>query len=129
MSVQITAIYASVLAIVFIALSYRVAQRRMRFQVGLGTGENRELERAIRIHGNFAEYVPLALLLLALYESGGGPGWAVHTAGAALLVARALHAVGLTQSSGRSTGRFTGILSTWLVILGLALANLARVLA
>jgi hypothetical protein len=129
MSVQITAVYASVLAIIFIVLSYRVAQRRMKLKVGLGTGENRELERAIRIHGNFAEYVPLALLLLALYESGGAPGWAVHTAGAALLVARALHAVGLTQSSGRTTGRFTGIIATWLVILGLALANLGSVIA
>ena len=128
MSVQISAIYASVLAIVFIVLSYRVAQRRMRFQVGLGTGDNRELERAVRIHGNFAEYVPLALLLLALFESGGAPGWAVHAAGAALLIARVLHAVGLTQSSGRTTGRFTGILATWLVILGLALGNLVRAL-
>ena len=129
MSVQITAVYASVLAILYIVLSYRVAQRRMRLQVGLGTGENRELERAIRIHGNFAEYVPFALLLLALYESGGAPGWAVHVAGVALLFARMLHAVGLTQSSGRSTGRFTGILSTWLVILALAVANLVSVLA
>lgn len=128
MSVQITAIYASVLAILFIVLSYRVAQRRIRFQVGLGTGENRELERAVRIHGNFAEYVPFAVLLLALYESGGAPGWAVHIAGAALLAARMLHAIGLTQSSGRTPGRFTGILSTWLVILGLAVANLVNAL-
>jgi uncharacterized membrane protein YecN with MAPEG domain len=128
MSVQITAIYASVLAIVYIVLSYRVAKRRVKFKVGLGTGDNRELEQAVRSHGNFAEYVPFALLLLALYEIGGAPGWAVHLAGAALLIARVLHAVGLTQSSGRTTGRFTGILATWLVILGLALANLVRAL-
>ena len=30
MSVQITAIYASLLALLYIVLSYRVAQRRMR---------------------------------------------------------------------------------------------------
>ena len=65
MSIQITAIYASLLAIFYIVLSFRVARRRMRFQVGLGTGQNIELERAIRIHGNFGEYIPLALLLLA----------------------------------------------------------------
>ncbi|MDP2323808.1 MAG: MAPEG family protein, partial [Gammaproteobacteria bacterium] len=74
MSVQITAIYASVLAILYIVLSSRVARRRMKFQVGLGVGESRELERAVRIHGNFAEYVPLALLLLVVYEIGGAPG-------------------------------------------------------
>jgi len=128
MSVQITAIYASVLAILYVVLSFRVAQRRMKFQVGLGVGESRELERAVRIHGNFAEYVPLALVLLLVYEIGGAPGWAVHAAGAFLVIARTLHAIGLTQSSGRSAGRFAGITTTWLVILGLAIANLAQAL-
>jgi hypothetical protein len=124
MSAQITAIYASLLAILYIVLSYRVAQRRMRFQVGLGTGQNAELERAIRIHGNFGEYVPFALLLLAFFESGGGQAWAVHGAGAGLLIARGLHALGLTQTSGRSPGRFGGVVTTWLIILGLAVGNL-----
>ena len=125
MSIQITAVYASLLAILYIVLSYRVAQRRMRFQVGLGTGQNTDLERAVRIHGNFAEYVPFALLLLAFLETGGGPAWAVHVAGAGLLIARGLHALGLTQSSGRSPGRFSGVVMTWLIILALAAGNLA----
>jgi uncharacterized membrane protein YecN with MAPEG domain len=125
MTVQITAVYASLLAILYIVLSYRVAQRRIRFQVGLGTGQNKELERAIRIHGNFAEYVPFALLLLAFFETGGGPAWAVHGAGAALLIARGLHAMGLTQSSGRSPGRFSGVVATWLIMLALAAGDLA----
>ena len=125
MSVQITAIYASLLAFLYVVLSYRVAQRRIRLKVGLGTGQNAELERAIRIHGNFGEYVPFALLLLALFEGGGGPVWAVHGAGAGLLIARVLHALGLTQSSGRSTGRFSGVVATWLIMLALAIGILA----
>ena len=129
MSIQITPVYASLLAILYVVLSYRVAQRRMRFQVGLGTGQNTELERAVRIHGNFAEYVPIALLLLAFLETVGGPAWAVHVAGAGLLVARGLHALGLTQSSGRSPGRFSGVVMTWLIILALAAGNLALRLA
>jgi uncharacterized membrane protein YecN with MAPEG domain len=129
MAVTNTALYASLLAILYVILSYRVAQRRMRFQVGLGTGQNTELERAVRIHGNFAEYVPFALLLLAFFESGGGPAWAVHVAGAGLLLARGLHAMGLTRSSGRSTGRFGGVVTTWLIILALAIGNLALRLA
>jgi hypothetical protein len=124
MSVQITAIYASLLAVLYIVLSYRVAQRRIRLKVGLGTGQNVELERAVRIHGNFGEYVPFALLLLALFESGGGAAWAVHGAGAGLLIARVLHALGLTQSSGRSPGRFSGVIATWLIMLALAVGNL-----
>lgn len=125
MSIQITALYASLLAIVYVVLSYRVAQRRMRLRVGLGAGENTELERAIRIHGNFAEYVPFALLLLAFFESGGGTPWAIHAAGSLLLLARVLHAIGLTGSSGRSPGRFIGVTLTWLLMLALALGNLA----
>lgn len=124
MAVSITAVYASLLALLYIVLSYRVAQRRMRFQVGLGTGQNAELERSIRIHGNFAEYVPLALLLLAFFEAGGGPPWAAHVAGAGLLAGRLLHAAGLTRTPGRSMGRFSGVLATWLIILLLAIANL-----
>ena len=129
MSAPITAVYASLLAILYVVLSYRVAQRRIRFQVGLGTGQNTELERAIRIHGNFAEYVPLAVLLLAFFETGGGAAWAVQGAGAGLLVARALHALGLTQTSGRSTGRFSGVVATWLILVGLAIGNLVLRLA
>lgn len=129
MAVPITAVYASLLAILYVVLSFRVAQRRIRFQVGLGTGQSTELERAVRIHGNFAEYVPIALLLLAFLETGGGPAWAVHVAGAGLLVARGLHALGLTQSSGRSPGRFSGVVTTWLIILALAIGNLALRLA
>ncbi len=125
MPVPISASYASVLAILYVFLSYRVASRRMRFQVGLGTGQAPELERAVRIHGNFAEYVPFALLLLAFYEAGGGPAGAVHTGGALLVVARLLHAVGLTGSSGRSPGRFTGVMLTWCLLIALAAGNLA----
>jgi uncharacterized membrane protein YecN with MAPEG domain len=129
MSIEITALYASLLAILYIILGYRVAQRRIRFKVGLGTGQNAELERAIRIHGNFGEYVPFALLLLGLFEAGGGPGWAVHAGGAVLLLARVLHAVGLTGSSGRSPGRFAGVVATWLIMLALAAGNLILSLA
>lgn len=124
MTASITAIYASVLAILYVILAYRVVQRRVRFEVGLGTGRNTELERAIRIHGNFAEYVPLALLLSAFYEAGGGAPWAVHVAGAWLVVARVLHAVGLTGSSGRSPGRFAGTAMTWVLLIALSAGNL-----
>lgn len=128
MSVAIAAIYASLLAILYVVLSYRVVQGRLRFKVGLGTGQNAQLERAIRIHGNFAEYVPLAILLLAFYEAGGGAAWAVHVAGIWLVVARVLHAVGLAGSSGRSSGRFAGTAMTWALLLALSIGNLVLAL-
>lgn len=124
-----TALYAGLLGLLLVALSYRVAQRRIRFRVGVGAGDNPDLERAIRVQANFTEYVPLALLLLALYEAGGAPGWELHTAGVALVAVRLAHAVGLTQSAGRSAPRFIGALGTWLVIVALSLANIGQTLA
>ncbi len=128
MPVAVTAIYASVLAILYVVLSYRVARCRMRLKVGLGSGngtsQHVELERAVRIHGNFAEYVPLALLLLVFYEAGGGAFWAVHAAGVWLVVARLAHVIGLTGSSGTSSGRFAGAVMTWTLLLALAIGNL-----
>lgn len=126
MSVAITAFYAGILGIVLIVLSYRVASRRMKFKIGVGTGNSPELERAVRVHGNFIEYVPFTLLLLGLYETGGGPAWAVHAAGILLVAARVAHAAGLTSSPGRSPGRFGGVVTTWLLILALSVANVAR---
>ncbi len=128
MPVVITGLYAGVLALLLVALSFRVAQRRMRYKIGVGSGDNPDLERAIRVHGNFVEYVPFALLLMGLYESVGGPAWAVHAAGITLVLARLLHAVGLTTSAGRTPGRFTGIMATWLLIAVLGIANIVQFL-
>ena len=72
--------------------------------------------------------VPLALILLALAEASGLPALALHLAGAALFVARVLHAYGLSQSAGHSQGRFLGVLFTWAVLLSLSLTLLLRTL-
>lgn len=129
MPFPVTAIYASLLAILLLVLSLRVVRLRLRLQVGLGTGRQPALEQAVRAQANFTEYVPLILLLLAFHEQGGGPAWTVHAAGASLLAARVLHAMGLARTSGRSPGRFTGMIVTWLVLVALAVANLYRALA
>jgi uncharacterized membrane protein YecN with MAPEG domain len=121
---QITGIYAALSALLLLALSYRIVRLRWKYQVGIGSGGADELERAIRVHGNFIEYVPLALLLLALVESQGAAPWFLHATGLVLIVARLLHAQGLSQSPGRTPGRFIGTSLTWLLLLLLAGANL-----
>lgn len=126
MNVAITAFYAGILGLLLIVLSYRVVRRRLKFKVGVGTGNNADLERAIRVQGNFVEYVPFVLLLLALFEAGGGPAWAVHAAGILLVAARLAHAAGLTTSAGRTPGRFAGTLVTWLLIAALSIAGIVR---
>ena len=84
--VPITGMYAGILALFFVALSVRTLRTRRRNQIAVGDGGNSEMLRAMRVHGNFAEYAPLALLLIALVESNGaGANW-VHALGTALVV-------------------------------------------
>ncbi len=120
----ITALYASLLVLVFLALSFNIIRLRLKLKVGVGDGGQRILTKAIRAHGNFSEYIPLALILLASYElSGANTVW-LHVLGATLLIGRVLHAVGLNKSIGTSHPRFIGTLSTFFVLLILAIENI-----
>lgn len=124
MSLTITAIYASLAGLLLLVLSFRVVRWRRKLSVGLGDGGQESLLRAQRAQANFIEYVPIALILLAAAESQGLSGWLLQTTGTVLVLARLLHAWGLSQSSGRSFGRYWGTLLTWVVILALSLANI-----
>lgn len=118
----ITLLYGGLLAIVFLLLSARVVQGRGKGRVSLGDGGQPELLRRIRGHANFAEYVPLQLLLLALLEfSAALPAWALHGLGAALLLSRILHGIAMSYTEKWIFGRFYGtvINFTLLLVLGL----------
>jgi uncharacterized protein len=116
----ITPLYAGLLAILFLALSIRVIQKRTN--VSLGDGGDPELLRRIRGHGNFAEYVPLMLLMMALLEYGGAlPAWLLHALGITLVVARVLHGIALSFTAKWKFGRFYGTLLSFIVLLVLAL--------
>lgn len=117
----ITAFYAALLALIYLPLSLRIPILRMKHMVGLGDGDVPELARWIRVHGNFGEYVPIALLLLMLAELLRSSGWLLHIFGITLIVARLLHVRGLSQNSGTSRGRFLGTVLTLSVIGLLAL--------
>ncbi|MGY3265200.1 MAPEG family protein [Lysobacter sp. HA35] len=102
-----------------------VALRRGR-KVGLGDGGDPQLLQRIRVHANFIENVPFALLLLALLELGGLDRWWVAVLGGVLLLARVLHAAGLSRSAGYSFGRFWGTFLTWSVIVSASLLAVVR---
>lgn len=120
----ITALYASLLALVFLFLSFNIIRLRFKLKVGVGDGGERTLIKAVRAHGNFSEYIPLALILLAGYELSNANVVLLHTLGATLLVGRILHAVGLSKSIGTSMPRFVGMISTFVVLLILAIENI-----
>lgn len=124
----ITAFYAALFGLLLISLSARIPVWRRRLKVGIGTGGEEALARLVRVHANFTEYVPTALILLLLTELNGGSQLMLHAAGIALLAGRVLHAFGLTSSSGYSFGRFWGTALTWLVIIVLSLQLLYTIL-
>lgn len=122
----ITAFYAAPIGLLAIALALRVVLLRRRYQIGVGTGGQPELARAVRAHGNLLEYTPLALLLLLLLESAGARTMLLHGIGSVLLIGRLLHAWGLSQNSGVSFGRFYGTALTWAAIVITAVALMIR---
>jgi uncharacterized membrane protein YecN with MAPEG domain len=127
----ITSLYAGLLALVFLALSVRVVQKRTgRSGVSLGDGGDAELMRRIRGHANFAEYVPILLIMLAALEYGGAlPGWLLHLLGITMVVARVLHGVALAYTQKWVFGRFYGAALTFLLLLVMALLCVWRGLA
>ena len=116
---HITMFYAGLLAIWFGVLSYRVIQKRTQGKINIGDGGNQEMLRRIRGHANFAEYVPLVLVLLAMLEFGGLQKWAVHAMGATLLVSRLMHGYAFSFTEKWFFGRFAGTLVTF-VVMGVA---------
>ena len=84
--------YAAVLGLIFIFLSARVIVARRQFRVRLGSGGQELLERRIRVQGNFAEYVPLTIILLTFLELDGAAKWLVHALCIALILGRCVHA-------------------------------------
>jgi uncharacterized protein len=93
---------------------------RRAAKIGLGIGGDHQLERKIRVHANFVEYVPMALLMSALLEISGLAAVWLWALGGVLLFARLLHASGLSKKSGYSKGRFYGTLLTWIVLLAMS---------
>ena len=116
MSAPVTSLYAGILGLMLVALTTRVVVGRWRAGVGIGHGDSKSLRRWIRVHANFAEHVPLAVVLLLVCELNGVDDRWLHAAASALVVARVLHVLGLSRSPGISGGRFTGSLLTVLIM-------------
>lgn len=118
---MIVCIYAGLLALMYVALSFNVILRRVSGRVLFGDNNDPVMTRAVRIHGNFAEFVPLILFLIFAYEDTGGSRYLVHIMGIALIVSRLLHGWGLWFE--KIPGRFIGtvITMTLLIVLGVIL--------
>ena len=111
-SLSIVPVYAAVLGILYLTLTFAVIRNRYRLKVSLGDGGDERLNRVIRGHGNFSEYVPMSLLLLAFAEIGGAGAGIIHLGGAALLSGRLLHGYALALTLQNMSARRTGVILT-----------------
>lgn len=110
------ALYVGIFGILLIVLSLRVSLVRRDARVALGDGDNEVLLRRIRAHGNFVEFVPIALLLLVLAEHTGMGSLLIHLFGLVLLAARISHAYGICQTNEIFVFRMFGTVATLGVI-------------
>ena len=112
----ITPLFAAILGLMYLYLSICVIKQRLKHQVSLGVGGNSDLEKAIRIHGNFIEYVPFCLVLLFLLENLTLSSSLTFWLGVALLVSRICHVIGM-RNGKLFKFRQAGMLGTFGVIL------------
>jgi uncharacterized membrane protein YecN with MAPEG domain len=122
----VTMLYAGMLGILLVGLTLNVVRLRLGKKVGLGVGEGGLLEQPVRVHANFTENAPIFLVLLLVAELTGTGSTILHLAGIVFVVARLLHAFGLSRARNRSFGRFAGSLGTMLTILGLSVHLIVR---
>ncbi|MEA2993739.1 MAG: uncharacterized protein QOD40_2659 [Alphaproteobacteria bacterium] len=127
MLVSLTALYAAILAIVTIALGINVTVHRARLGISLGDDGNPQMRRMIRLHGNAAEYVPLAVVLMLIYEINGGAHLALHIIGVGLVAGRVIQTLGMWSSDTPNLARGAGQTLTWLAVAALAVLNISRI--
>lgn len=76
--------------------------------------------RAMRVHSNFAEYVPLSLLLILFVELRAGPAVLVHGLCVCLMVGRISHALGVSRINEDYRLRVFGMAMTFTTLVSSA---------
>jgi uncharacterized membrane protein YecN with MAPEG domain len=121
MIIAVTPIYAGILGLLLVILSFNVMKNWVRV-TGYGQPTDRDMRRAERLLSSFVEYVPMGLVLMTLVELKGAPGIILHILGTCLVIARVMHAYGSNNIMGAGLLRFVGAQLTYLVIAVCSLA-------
>jgi uncharacterized membrane protein YecN with MAPEG domain len=119
---MITALYASILAILIIWLAVQVIKQRRLNQVAYADGGVEALQIACSAQSNATEYIPITLILMALLEFNSAyPTW-IHLTGIIFVIGRIIHARGILKEDLKR--RVRGMQVTFLVILSLVVLNM-----
>jgi hypothetical protein len=128
---SITAGYAGVLGLIYLVLSFWVVGGRGRYRILHGDGGKPEMNRRIRSHANFAEYVPMILVLTALVEASGAGPIKIHWLLGPLTLARIIHPFGMVAREGsvqQYSFRAPGAVITMVVLAAASIMLLTRAL-
>ena len=108
----IVSLYAALLALLFAALSIRTLRMRRRLRIAIGDAGNESMLRAMRAHSNFAEYVPISLILMYLVAQSGATPLFLHGLGLCILAGRVSHALGVSRLKEKYAFRVIGMTLT-----------------
>ena len=114
MALPVTALYAALLALWMLFLTFRVVGFRRSSRVSLGAGGDEQGERLIRAHGNATETIPIFLIMLGLAEGLGSSSGFLYAVGGAFVIGRVLHGVHFQKIRKGFQLRFYGMLITLL---------------
>jgi uncharacterized membrane protein YecN with MAPEG domain len=110
---NIVPLYAALLTFLYVGLSVRTIRKRRELKINIGDAQNPEMLRAMRVHSNFSEYAPLAIVLFAFIEVNDGPNALLHGLGSAFLLGRISHIYGVSQVQEKFTYRIFGMMLTF----------------
>ena len=122
--VHVLPAYAALFALFFVVLSVRTLRLRHQLRIAVGDKGDERMLRAMRVHSNFAEYVPITLLLLLMVEMQGGSATMIHGYCIALLAGRMAHAYGVSQVKENFRFRVFGMALTLAILVSSAITLL-----
>ena len=112
----VTITIAGLCGLILMALSFRVVQVRGGAKVSLGDGGDPLLQSRIRAHANFAEYIPIILILMGLIESFDADRMLLGVLGVGLVLARISHAIGMGMPAP-NPARIVGTAGTFIILI------------
>lgn len=89
-------ICSGLLVLLYFVLALNVSMTRKRTKTGIGPGSDPSgpMSKAMRAHGNAAEYIPLFVALFLYFLMSGAGGWILWVV-IGVTVSRFLHAIGM----------------------------------
>ena len=90
---------SGVLVILYFVLAFNVSRMRGKTQTGIGGGADPSgpLNKAVRAHGNAAEYAPIFIALFLYFSLSAPSGWIAWVV-VIVTVSRILHAAGMLMT-------------------------------